>query len=547
MASPGCMQVIWATCNLPAASATNHAKALAASHGPHSPPNSVDYDLWTGPAPMKPLARKNLHYDWHWDTDTGNGDIGNQGIHQMDICRWAIGASSMPRRVTSIGGRLGYIDDGNTPNTQVALLEYGTIPMLFEVRDCHATMPRSRRTGMDPWTPTWTSASHRSSIAKMERSSCRPDHGTAGPSIRDGKRITSWSASGRSLLQTSLPRYVHADQQVISMRTSSKVSAQAISAISANISHQLGELRDRRTPLWNPLLCTGRIPRINQSHARAHLRKPMRSTSDADVLSIGPWLDTRPDPRAIHEAMTPQMPSCPVRSGLHSRFRTSPEPQQNAAGGNSTIVAAGSTTMSTDHDKARRIADEAIAVDRESRDSLIASACKGDDALSKSVYAMIEADCASHTVQTPRPDTDTHVQHPEQIAHFTIRRVIGSGGMGTVYEGVQDNPRRKVALKVMRSGVTSRMAQRRFAFESQVLARLHHQGIAQIYEAGTWDDGGGGVPWFAMEYISGAKALTSYAQRQEIEDAPATGSLHQGLRSRRPWSPEGHHPPGSEA
>ena len=70
---------------------------------------------------MHPLMRRNLHYDWHWDFETGNGDIGNQGIHQMDICRWATRAASMPDRVISIGGRLGYDDDGNTPNTQVRL------------------------------------------------------------------------------------------------------------------------------------------------------------------------------------------------------------------------------------------------------------------------------------------------------------------------------------------------------------------------------------------------------------------------------------------
>src|SRR5207248_2528594 len=58
--------------------------------GPRPVPKSVDYDLWTGPAPLKPLNRKSLHYDWHWVWDYGNGDLGNQGIHQMDVARWGL-------------------------------------------------------------------------------------------------------------------------------------------------------------------------------------------------------------------------------------------------------------------------------------------------------------------------------------------------------------------------------------------------------------------------------------------------------------------------
>ena len=59
--------------------------------GPQEPPSTLDYDLWTGPAELRPLMRQKLHYDWHWDFNTGNGDIGNQGVHQMDIARWGLG------------------------------------------------------------------------------------------------------------------------------------------------------------------------------------------------------------------------------------------------------------------------------------------------------------------------------------------------------------------------------------------------------------------------------------------------------------------------
>jgi serine/threonine protein kinase len=103
------------------------------------------------------------------------------------------------------------------------------------------------------------------------------------------------------------------------------------------------------------------------------------------------------------------------------------------------------------------------------------------------------------------------------VGHFTIKRVIGEGGMGSVYEAMQETPRRVVALKMIRSGVTSRSARRRFQYEVQTLARLHHPGIAQIYEAGMTDDGEGGVPWFAMEYLAGARILTHYAEDKKLD------------------------------
>jgi hypothetical protein len=96
-------------------------------------PSGVDYDLWLGPAPRRPFNKNRFHYEWHWNWDYGNGDIGNQGIHQMDMARWALG-TELPSSVISFGGRFGYVDDGQTPNTQVALLDYDTVPILFEVR-----------------------------------------------------------------------------------------------------------------------------------------------------------------------------------------------------------------------------------------------------------------------------------------------------------------------------------------------------------------------------------------------------------------------------
>ncbi|HEV3260804.1 MAG TPA: Gfo/Idh/MocA family oxidoreductase [Gemmataceae bacterium] len=99
-----------------------------------TPPKTVDYDLWIGPAPMKALHRQHLHYDWHWFWDYGNGDLGNQGIHQMDICRWGLGKDELAKAVISFGGRFGYKDDGETANTQVCVFDYGDSELIFEVR-----------------------------------------------------------------------------------------------------------------------------------------------------------------------------------------------------------------------------------------------------------------------------------------------------------------------------------------------------------------------------------------------------------------------------
>ena len=97
-------------------------------------PPEVNYDLWCGPAPMDPIRRKRFHYDWHWIWNYGNGDLGNQGIHQMDIARWFLGVDELSPRVLSLGGRLGYEDDGETANTQIVFHDYPKAPLIFEVR-----------------------------------------------------------------------------------------------------------------------------------------------------------------------------------------------------------------------------------------------------------------------------------------------------------------------------------------------------------------------------------------------------------------------------
>ena len=97
-------------------------------------PSVLDFNLWTGPAPEQAYHDNLVPYNWHWFWDFGNGDIGNQGVHQLDLARWAIPGATLPKSVLSVGGRFGYKDQGQTANTQIAIMDYGDTQMIFEVR-----------------------------------------------------------------------------------------------------------------------------------------------------------------------------------------------------------------------------------------------------------------------------------------------------------------------------------------------------------------------------------------------------------------------------
>ncbi|MBV9611860.1 MAG: Gfo/Idh/MocA family oxidoreductase, partial [Acidobacteriaceae bacterium] len=108
-------------------------------HAPEEPvPAGVHYDLWTGPAPMKPFTKNRFHYNWHWIWDTGNGDLGNQGIHELDLARWGLNVG-LPNKITAVGGHFLFDDDQQTPNVLTVAYEFRTPEgktkmMNFEVR-----------------------------------------------------------------------------------------------------------------------------------------------------------------------------------------------------------------------------------------------------------------------------------------------------------------------------------------------------------------------------------------------------------------------------
>lgn len=98
-----------------------------------APPPGVNYDLWLGPAPVRPFTKNRWHYNWHWFWDYGCGDIANDGVHEIDVARWGLGVG-MPKRVTATGGQLFYDDDHETPDTQVVVYEYDDCCLMYEMR-----------------------------------------------------------------------------------------------------------------------------------------------------------------------------------------------------------------------------------------------------------------------------------------------------------------------------------------------------------------------------------------------------------------------------
>ncbi len=98
------------------------------------PPSELDFNIWLGPAPEQPYHENLVHYRWHWFWDFGNGDMGNQGVHQMDIARWLIPGATWPKSVISFGGRYANNDQGQTPNEQVTIMDFGDTQLIFETR-----------------------------------------------------------------------------------------------------------------------------------------------------------------------------------------------------------------------------------------------------------------------------------------------------------------------------------------------------------------------------------------------------------------------------
>jgi len=106
-------------------------------------PSNIDYNLWAGPAPMTPIMRQSLHYDWHWQWNWGDGEMANWGIHYLDDLRHVLGWDDVPTTMVAAGNRFAWDDNGETPNMHIALMDYDGIPFVIDIRN----LPDPKRTG----------------------------------------------------------------------------------------------------------------------------------------------------------------------------------------------------------------------------------------------------------------------------------------------------------------------------------------------------------------------------------------------------------------
>jgi predicted dehydrogenase len=253
-------------------------------------PKQVDYELWCGPAAKVALYRPqrnsqggyNPHYDWHWDFNTGCGDMGNQGIHQMDVARWFVGATTVSPRIASFGGRFGYEDAGNTANTQVVIHDYPDAPIIFETRGLSSSKNSS---SMDEYRGSKVGV-----IVQCEHGSVlsTSSYGLTQAFGPNGEEIKSWHGEGNhfaNFLKAVRSRKrsdLHAD--VLDGHLSSALCH------TGNISHQLGEPHTAKDILSSAEVA--KRPQLHDSLTRmfAHL-KANEVDLDKPIITAGPWLE----------------------------------------------------------------------------------------------------------------------------------------------------------------------------------------------------------------------------------------------------------------
>jgi predicted dehydrogenase len=254
--------------------------------GQYEPPASVDYDLWLGPAAQQPLTRPRFHYDWHWQFAFGNGDLGNQGIHQMDLARWGLGVDQISQGVLSYGGRFGYEDAGNTANTQVVIHDYGDKTLVFEVRG----LP----------TPDYLGAGVGVIFEGTEGYVVMSSYDGGGAFDRDGKLFKEFKGGG-----DHYGNFVNAVRSRKHQELNADVLEGHLSSALChlgNISYQLGQTIERREALLEQLQSLGTQDQVQQTLDRTveHLTQ-----NQVDLQStpfrLGPFLKLNPQTETFIE------------------------------------------------------------------------------------------------------------------------------------------------------------------------------------------------------------------------------------------------------
>ena len=284
--------------------------SIGQTEGPQEVPATVDYDLWCGPRPKAELTRKRLHYDWHYIWNYGNGDLGNQGIHQMDIARWFLGEMALSPRVWSIGGRLGYEDDGETANTQIIYHAYDKAPLIFEVRG----LPSSKSSkDMDKLTRTSAGVVFQPKPKAGKGDDKNPQAGVMGAGVgviveceggsivvpaytgavafdKEGKEIKSWSGAEdhfkNFILACRSRRVEDLNADILEGHLSSALCHMG------NISHRLGKKTEREEIFEQ--IKGDRFAAESFERMKEHLAKNEVDVSK-DLLTLGPALALNPE------------------------------------------------------------------------------------------------------------------------------------------------------------------------------------------------------------------------------------------------------------
>ena len=248
--------------------------------GPQATPDTLDYDLWTGPAPLTPLNRQSLHYDWHWQWKCGGGELGNSGVHQMDDCLYAMELDHYPKRVMSLGGRYLWGDDGETPNMHLALLDYEEIPMLVEVRNLPA------KAGVDY--PQNLRGRRMTNLIQCEHGYFMGGRGGSMVFDHDGKRLHKFPGDGgKSHLQNFLDAIRQHDRSLLNADVRGGVLSGDLCALS-NLSYRVG----RNAPVKEVQESIGDFP--HGQEALDDLVSNLEACGvnlEAQPLALGAWLD----------------------------------------------------------------------------------------------------------------------------------------------------------------------------------------------------------------------------------------------------------------
>ncbi len=247
-------------------------------------PDYVDYDRWCGPAKKVPLYRDQLQYDCSFDWNTGDGESCNQGVHEVDVARWCLGETKLPRRVMSIGGRFAFDDACDVPNTQIIYYDFPSAPLLYEVHNLHdaqgsTTAPNFRGESVGV-------------IVNCEGGSVSLYRGIAWDN--DGRQVQTFAGGGDhfanfiAAVRSGRREDLHADVEVGHLST-------AICHV-GNISYRVGNVASASeqraavadNPLWNEMY----------ERFAAHLKA---NDIDINTATLGPWLEIDREHERFHD------------------------------------------------------------------------------------------------------------------------------------------------------------------------------------------------------------------------------------------------------